>query len=111
MTVDLNLPELQALTREIRGLREDVSALQRTDIPEFCTKRMCAELKGLGYETLRHMPNWIWPNYGEHESALKNGKYSKVFHRDQVIAWLPKTEEQLEAEYRNHVRLGFRGVA
>lgn len=109
------------MTIEIDGLEERFDEL-RTSIEyvirllkdtdntrlskEWYSLKDCAELKGVSYEKLRHSPKHLWPNAGNPTPVYSEGRYSKLYRREDVIVWLPKTEAELDSEYRRSVLAG-----
>lgn len=84
-------------------IREELFATSR----QWWTLRAACELKGVSYDVVRKRPRRYWPNRGEGHPVIANGgHYSEMFSRDEVLAWLPLTEPEIDAQIVREVRRG-----
>lgn len=71
---------------------------------QWYSAREACEIKGISYHTLRKRDRngktrrHLLPNFGRGTKVLSYGKYRDMYSREQVAEWLPKTQEQIEAE-------------
>jgi len=93
--------EMKAISSAFENLSEEIRANTHSSLPkQWYTLKDAADLKGVSYEKLRHSPRYLWPAMGRSTQVFRTGRYSKMYSREDVSAWLTKTETELEAEYR-----------
>ena len=88
--------DVAELKKGVILLRQQTTEMQRTVMPykEWYTRAEAAELKGVSKSTLDKKP-WLYPNFGKAREVTR-GRF--LFHRSDVMAWLPKSEEQIRCE-------------
>lgn len=93
-------------TDDIRAIvREELQAvLEVRSLPEWMTLRQAAELKGVSYDVLRKRSRRYWPAFGVGHPVVSTGHYSKMYHRSEVLAWLPLTEAEIDELWRQRRR-------
>lgn len=95
MTVQL--PEVEVLAREIAALRQELAELRDCIHPQkaWYTRAEAAAMKGVSKSALDHQTH-LYPSFGQ---ARRVGGRER-FSADAVQAWLSKTDEQIEREFK-----------
>lgn len=94
---NLQLPEIEVLARELAALRQELAELRECIQPTkaWYTRAEAAAMKGVSKSALDHQTH-LYPTFGQ---ARRVGGRER-FPADAVRAWLPKTDEQIEAEFK-----------
>ncbi|MFP4066239.1 MAG: hypothetical protein ACLFS5_01940 [Spirochaetaceae bacterium] len=93
----------QTLARLLEVTARDSSETRLTQ--EWYTLRDACELKGISYEVMRKRPRRYWPARGNGHPVVNNrGHYSDMYHRSEVLAWLPLTEPEIDEQIAKEVR-------
>ena len=92
----IELPEVDELRKETLNLKREIGQLKSLILPQkaWFTREECCALKGINPKTLEKYP-WLYPNFNKPQRV---GRRS-MFSLSDVLEWLPKTDEQLKAEW------------
>lgn len=104
MTFDQLPSAIEELQTMVRVILEKNSVAE--SLSEWMTLKQAAELKfgPGGYDSLRNLDRRYYPNFGESHAVLHGGRYSRAYRRDEVLAWLSLTAEEIDRLYEERLR-------
>lgn len=99
--MNVQLPEVAAMAQELAALRQELRELREQIQPQkvWYTRAEVAAMKGVSKSALDHQTH-LYPCFGQ---ARRVGGRER-FHVDDVRAWLPKSDEQIEREFQSQAQ-------